>query len=205
MTHPIQHAIETRVSVNRFDPGRPLADEVVASLVRQATRAPSAYNLQNWRFIAVRSEGGKARLQPVAHGQQQVVDASVVFIVCGILDAHDELAAVLAPCVHAGLMAQRTADAWVAQAQASHESDPVLRRDEAVRSASLAAMTMMLAAQGMGLGSCAMSGFDPAGVARAFELGAAEIPVLLVAVGHRAAGSWSQKPRKPVGEVLEVC
>lgn len=75
MTHPIQHAIETRVSVNRFDPGRPLADEVVASLVRQATRAPSAYNLQNWRFIAVRSEDAKARLQPVAHGQRQVVDA----------------------------------------------------------------------------------------------------------------------------------
>ncbi|AHY09918.1 nitroreductase family protein [Serratia plymuthica] len=40
-------------------------------------------------------------------------------------------------------------------------NDLILQRDEVVRSASLAAMTLMLAAQGMGLGSCPMVGFNP--------------------------------------------
>lgn len=47
-----------------------------------------------------------------------------------------------------------------------------------------------------------MSGFDAAGVAREFDLGADELPVLLVPVGQAAPGNWPQKPRKSLSEVL---
>ncbi|MDF3837847.1 nitroreductase family protein [Cupriavidus basilensis] len=204
MTNPIQRAIESRTSVNHYQLGRPLSDEVIASLVAQATQAPSAYNMQNWRFIAVRSEDAKIRLTSAAYGQQKVVDASVAFIVCGSLAAHTQLAAALQPSVDAGIMAQHMVDGWVVQASASHERDPVLQRDEAIRSASLAAMTLMLAAQGMALGSCAMVGFDAAEVSREFNLDATELPVVIVTVGYPAAGNWPQKPRKPLSEVLNI-
>lgn len=204
MTHPIQHIIESRTSINHYQSSRPLGDETITSLVALATRAPSAYNMQNWRFIAVRSEQAKARLRSVAYGQQKVVDASVAFIVCGSLAAHAQLAVALQPCVDAGIMAQRMVDGWVSLASAAHEGDPVLQRDEAIRSASLAAMTLMLAAQGMGLGSCAMVGFDAAEVSREFDLDASEIPVIIVTVGYPAADNWPQKPRKPLLEVLTI-
>ncbi|MWV18331.1 nitroreductase family protein [Pseudomonas sp. L-22-4S-12] len=202
MTNPIQHAIESRVSTNHFQPGRSLADDIIASLVAQATRAPSAFNMQNWRFIAVRSVEAKARLRSLAYDQQKVMDASVAFIVCGTLAAHAQLAAALQPSVSAGIMEQDMVDGWVALASAAHEGDPVLQRDEAIRSASLAAMTLMLAAQGMELGSCAMVGFDAAGVSREFHLDSAEIPVVIVTVGYPAGGNWPQKPRKPLPEIL---
>lgn len=202
MTNPIQRALETRVSINRFQSGRPLSAETVAALVDQATRAPSAYNLQNWRFIAVCSDGAKARLRDCAYGQPKVAEASVAFILCGTLAAHTGLAAVLAPSVQAGIMAGRVAEAWVAQARAAHEHDPVLQRDEAIRSASLAAMSLVLAAQGTGLGSCILGGFDAAALHREFGLGADEIPVALVTVGYPADGNWPQKPRRPVPDVL---
>ena len=48
-----------------------------------------------------------------------------------------------------------------------------------------------------------MSGFDAAGVAREFKLGANEVPVILVTVGYAAPGNWPQKPRKALAEVLE--
>lgn len=204
MTHSIQHIIESRTSINHYQSSRPLGDETITSLVALATRAPSAYNMQNWRFIAVRSEQAKARLRSVAYGQQKVVDASVAFIVCGSLAAHAQLAVALQPSVDAGIMAQRMVDGWVSLASAAHEGDPVLQRDEAIRSASLAAMTLMLAAQGMGLGSCAMVGFDAAEVSREFELDASEIPVIIVTVGYPAADNWPQKPRKPLLEVLTI-
>lgn len=87
-------------------------------------------------------------------------------------------------------------------AQGSMNGDERAQRDEALRSASLAGMTMILAAEGMGLSSCAMTGFDAEAVHAAFGLGADEVPVMLVAVGHAAQGNWPQKPRRPLDDVL---
>jgi nitroreductase len=204
MSNPIQQAIESRVSVNYYDPDRELSDATIESLVAQATRAPSAFNFQNWRFIAVRSPEAKARLKLLAYGQQKVVDASVTFIICGTLAAHEQLADALQPCVDAGIMGRQVADGWVAQASGAHANDPTLQRDEAIRSASLAAMTLMLAAEGMGLASGAMIGFDMAGLAQEFGLALSEIPAMVVTVGYPAAGNWPQKPRRPTREVLHL-
>lgn len=199
----IEQAIAARISADRFEPGRPLADETLAALVAQAALSPSAYNLQNWRFIAVRSPEAKARLKAVAYGQQKVEDASAVFIVCGALAAHARLAQFLQPSVEQALMSQRTADAWVAQAHAAHADDVQLQRDEAVRSASLAAMTLMLSAQGLGLASCPMVGFDAQALAAGFGLEASELPVMLVAVGHAAGTPRPQKARRPLVDILD--
>lgn len=203
MPNSIKSLIEARVSTGRYQADRDLSNQDVSELVRLATRAPSAYNFQNWKFIAVRSAEAKARLQAVSYGQQQVVDAPVTFIICGTLAAHEGLAQTLQPSVDAGILSQSTLAGWVAAANGSHPGNPQLQRDEALRSASLAAMTLMLAAQGMGLSTGAMSGFDASGVAKAFGLSANELPVMLVTAGYPAPGNWPQKVRKPLHEVLE--
>ena len=89
----------------------------------------------------------------------------------------------------------------VANARETHALNPVLQRDEAFRSASLASMTLMLAAQGMSLATCPMGGFDPHGLSREFGLTATEIPVMLVAIGYPLAGAQRQKPRRALQEV----
>lgn len=200
----IQQAIASRVSIHAFAPGHALADADIEQLVQQATQAPTAFNFQNWRFVAVRSPAAKQRLRAVAYGQQKVEDAAVVFIICGSLQAHRRLAEVLQPSVDDGIIALDVADALVNAAHAVHEGNAAVQRDEAIRSASLAAMTLMLAAQGRGWVSCAMSGFDPQGVSQAFALGAEEVPVVLVAVGHAATADERQKRRRPLADVLEL-
>lgn len=196
----MQDIIESRISVNHFQADRPLDDDAIESLVSLATKAPSAYNLQNWRFIAVRSKHAKTNLEAAAYGQQKIVDASVAFIICGTLAEHQQLATTL----RSSIMDQQMINGWVRQANAAHEGNPALQRDEAIRSASLAAMTLILAAQGMGLGSCAMSGFDTAQVIQAFELRETEFPVMIVAVGYPANGNWPQKPRKTLSTILSI-
>jgi len=200
----IQHAIEQRISANMFDPTQTLTAAQIEELVGLATRAPTAFNFQNWRFIAVQSIAAKERLKAVAYGQQKIVDASVTFIVCGKLEAHKGLANALKPSVASGLLEQSMADAWVKMGYDGHEGNPVRQRDEALRSASMGAMTLMLAAQGMGLVSGPMIGFDPVGVAKEFNLSDKEIPAMLVAVGYAAPGNWPQKPRLPVKDVLTI-
>lgn len=81
-------------------------------------------------------------------------------------------------------------------------NNATFQRDEAVRSAALAGMTLMLAAQGKGLASCPMIGFDASAVADLFELGTDDVPVMMVTVGRAAQANWSKKPRNPVEQVL---
>ncbi len=201
MSKPIKDLIESRVSANYFDPSAPVSDEQVAELARLATLAPSAYNVQNWQFVAVRSQQAREKLRELSFGQQKVVDAPVTFIISGTLRAQDQVAAALKPAVDKGILIQPVVDSWTRMAQ-SMDGDERAQRDEALRSASLAAMTMILAAEGMGLSSCAMTGFDAQAVHAAFGLGADEVPVMLVAVGHAAKGNWPQKPRRPLDDVL---
>lgn len=204
MMFDIGPLLEARVSTDKFQADSVLSDAQINELVRLATLAPSAYNFQNWTFIAVRSPEAKQRLKSVAYGQQKVVDAAVTFIVCGTLQAHLGLEQALAPSVDAGILEPGLVQAWASAADRSHTDNPQLQRDEALRSASLAAMTLMLAAQGQGLASCPMSGFDAAGVSREFGLSPDEVPAMLVAVGTAAHGNWGPKRRKPVAQVLQL-
>ena len=204
MTTSIQHLINTRTSINHFQPNRPLQESDISLLVELATKAPTAYNMQNWHFIAVQSKEAKTQLKSVAFGQQKIVDASIAFIICGKLEAHQQLSSTLEPSVKANIIGQHVADAWVTQAMAAHENNDLLQRDEAIRSASLAAMSLLLAAQDMGFGSCPIGGFDAIEVSRQFALSENEIPVLIVVVGYPKELNLRQKMRKPLSEILTV-
>lgn len=203
MTNPIISLIERRVSANRFDASHTLANDEVEQLVHLATRAPTAYNLQNWRFIAVKAPETKARLHSLAYGQAKVADAAVTFIICGQLPDYAVLPERLHPFVEAGFMPADMASGWQENVRSQY-ADPQTARDEAVRSATFGAATLIFAAEALGLVSGPMVGFDAEAVAHEFGLGEAEVPVMLVAVGRAAPGNWPQKPRRPLAEVLEI-
>lgn len=42
--------IRRRISANRFDTRRQLAEEEIRERVESSTQAPSSYNIQHWRF-----------------------------------------------------------------------------------------------------------------------------------------------------------
>ncbi|PRD44870.1 nitroreductase family protein [Phyllobacterium phragmitis] len=204
MNNQIVAAIEKRVSINLFDPRRSLTEEEIKELIRLATRAPTAYNLQNWRFIAVSTPEAKARLQAAAYGQGKVADAAVTYIICGQFPSHETMEERLLPSVEAGIMPAAMVRSWADAVKQTYAGDPQMQRDEAIRTATLGAAFLMFAAAAQGFATGPMVGFDPAAVVREFDLAPNEIPVLLMAVGHPAEGNWPQKPRFPVSRVLEL-
>ncbi|WP_298016148.1 nitroreductase family protein [uncultured Castellaniella sp.] len=203
MTHPAIALIQQRFSGNRFDESHDMEDDLIRQLVDLATRAPSAYNLQNWRYIAVRATPSKRRLCELAYGQTKVSAAAVTFIVCGLPPDPQALGRRLQPFVDTGHMPASMAASWQDDVRKKY-ADPGAARDEAIRSASLGAATLIHAASALGLASSPMTGFDEAGVRRAFKLADEELPVMLVPVGRAAPGNWPQKPRRPLSEVLEI-
>jgi nitroreductase len=194
--------LKERISTNHFDKTRTLSDDEISDLVSYATLAPSSYNIQHWRFVAVTKPEDKARLKALSYNQQKVEDAAVTFIVLGDLRGYEKLPEILGRSVKAGILDQALADAWAKSAAKAYSSNERFARDEAIRGASLAAMTLMIAAQARGLSSGPMIGFDPEGVKREFDISDRYVPVMLITVGYPAPGNYPRKPRLSSDEVL---
>ncbi|GIE28588.1 nitroreductase [Actinoplanes italicus] len=202
--HPIIKAIEERRTINHFDYTRGISDEALHELVRLATKAPSSFNLQNWRLIAARTPEAKARLRRVGWDQPKITEAAVTFVVVGQPADHQLVPDRLRPAVDADIMPESVATGWAGAAKMLYHEQPQRQRDEAIRSATFAVSTLTFAAEAMGLSTGLMIGFDPEGVSEEFELAADEFPVMLVAVGHATGENWRQKPRRDHTHMLEV-
>ncbi len=195
--------IERRAAVNLFDPEHRLSDAEIERLADLATRAPSAFNLQNWRLIAVRTQAMKVLLRAAAWDQAKVEEAAVTFVVVGETADAQYVGERLAPMTEAGLMSQEVAALWIGMANDTY-ANPQAARDEAIRSATLLASTLMFAAEGRGLATGPISGFDREKVSRLLGLEPNMIPVLLVAIGRARFGNWAQKPRRPLSQLLRL-
>ncbi len=199
--HPAIELLHGRISATSFDPARELSDETIRELIRDASQAPSSFNIQHWRFVCVRKAEDKKRLRELAYDQPEVEEAAVTFIVLGDLLGHERLAEILEPSVAAGLMSRRRAERWVEMSNRAYR-DPQMARDEAIRSATLAAANLMISAGARGLVSAPMIGFDSGGVKTEFGIADRFLPVMLLAVGHPGDHRAERKIRLDVDDVL---
>src|SRR2546421_4505338 len=94
--------IRERTSINHFDPDRQISESEIREIVADANEAPSSYNIQHWRFVAVTDPEKKKRLQAAAYNQVKVGQASATVIVLGDLRGYEKLNKILAPLVQAG-------------------------------------------------------------------------------------------------------
>lgn len=78
----VMEAIRRRRSIRAFS-GRPVEEEKLQAVLEAARLAPSAKNMQEWRFIVVRDPELRARLVEAANGQEYVGQAPVVIVGCG--------------------------------------------------------------------------------------------------------------------------
>ena len=73
--------IAARRSVRHFNPRLEVTASDVTALLEAAVAAPSAGNIQPWRFFVVRSEPARERLAAAVH-QGWATKAPVVIVVC---------------------------------------------------------------------------------------------------------------------------
>ncbi len=177
-------AILRRRAVRKFDPGRPVPDDLLVRILGLATHAPSGYNLQPWRFLVVRSERNRQRLRLCAYNQPKVGEAPVVVIVLGYLRGYEtDLGPMLDRRVSLGGMTPEAA----AESRGRASAALAKHRDLASwanRSAMLAAATLMIAAQGLGVDSAPMEGFDAARIKHEFGVPDDHVVCCLVCLGY---------------------
>ncbi len=193
-------AIVARRATRRFDPDRPVADELLKQILHLATFAPSGYNLQPWRFIVVREPRNRQKLRTCAYNQPKIVEAPVVLIVLGYHFPHrSHLEPMVERQLALGAVTSDAAAAIRASAFRTMErvADPALW---ATRSTMLAAATLAIAAESLGVASAPMEGFEPAKIKDAFGIPDDHTVCCLIALGF-AAETKPFPGRLALGEV----
>jgi nitroreductase len=179
-------AIEGRRATRQFDRGRTLPDALLKRILHLATMAPSGYNLQPWRFLVVRGERNRLRLKACAFGQPKVAEAPVVLVVLGYQYPHrSHLEMMVAQQRALGAITIEGAAELRARAFQKLEHIPD-RALWATRSTMLAAGTLLIAAESLGVASAPMEGFDPEKVRAEFGVPDDHTVCCLIALGYPA-------------------
>ena len=79
---PLSQAVQERRATPSFQ-DIPIHSADLEKIIRAGLAAPSAYNLQPWRFVVVREREHKKGLRAAAFNQAKVEEASAVIVACG--------------------------------------------------------------------------------------------------------------------------
>ncbi len=193
----VLQAIEARRAVKHYDPEFQMDEDEIQMLMSLAIKSPTAFNIQNWRFVLVRDPELRRQIRAVAWDQSQVTDASLLVILCADLQswARD-------PRRYWHLAPQPVQDFLVPAIGEYYRGKPQVQRDEAMRSCGIAAQTLMLAAKGMGYDSCPMDGFDFDAVAKLIRLPEDHVIAMMVAIGRGTKEPWPRPGQLHVNEVV---
>jgi len=195
------NVIQDRRSVRSYDPEAKISREEMTEILQQATLAPSAANLQPWRFLVIDSQELKQKLLPIANDQQQVIEASAVIAVLGDLEGYTLAEKIFGMAVDAGYMPAETAKSFVERYQGIYESmPPETVRQKVSIDAGLVSMQLMLVARAKGYDTVPMGGYDQEKFVEAFDIPERYAPVMLIAIG-KAAKPGHPTVRLPIEDV----
>lgn len=186
-------AIESRRSVKQFDPNHRMTGQEIEALLSSAMLAPTAFNIQHWRFVLVQDPQLRRQIRTAAWDQAQVTDASLLIVVCADLNAWQKQ-----PERYWRNAPQAVRDFLLPAIHDYYHGKPQVQRDEAMRSCGMAAQTLMLAAKAMGYDSCPMDGFDFDAVGKLIHLPEDHVISLFVAIGK------ALEPAQPRGGQLAM-
>lgn len=147
--------IKKRHCVRKFQ-DKPVEREKLEKILFAATSAPSAGNVQDWRFVVVKDKELRSQLSAAALGQEQIAKAPVVIVVCSNLE---EISA---------RYGQRGKELY------------------SIQNAAAATQNLLLAATDLGLGACWVGAFEEKEVKKILQLSENYRPLALIPLGYPA-------------------
>lgn len=192
-------SIETRRAVKHFDPAHKMPADEEKRILSLALLSPTAFNIQNWRFLVVKDPVLRQGIREVAWGQAQVTDASLFIILCADLKSWEK-----EPARYWRNAIPAVQEFLLPAIDQYYRGKEQVQRDEAMRSCGMAAQTLMLTAKAMGYDSCPMDGFDFEAVAKLINLPQDHVIAMFVAIGKPIQEAWPRGGQLPLDEVLRI-
>ncbi|GIO69858.1 nitroreductase family protein [Paenibacillus cookii] len=188
-TNNFNEIVLGRRSVKVYDPEVKISREEMTEILTEATRAPSAINMQPWRFLVIDSAEGKEKLAPLASfNQSQVLTSSAVIAVFYDANNMEYMDEIYGKAVELGYMPQDIMELNLQQAKSYYanisSSD---LRDMNLIDSGIVSMQLMLVARAHGYDTNPMAGYDKERIAEVFGLHKDRFqPVMLISIGKAA-------------------
>ena len=192
-----KEAIQTRRAIKHYDANHSMTPEEVNELLSLAVLSPTAFNIQNWRFVVVTDPALRKQIREVAWDQAQVTDASLFIVLCADLKSWEKQ-----PSRYWVNAPKEIQEFMLPAIDKYYRGKDQVQRDEAMRSCGITAQTLMLAARSMGYDSCPMDGFDFEKVSELIRLPAEHIIAMFVAIGKCTKESWPRPGQLDLNEVI---
>lgn len=178
----VKEAIETRHSIRQFV-NEPIPQDDLHEILRQASLAPSAWNVQTWRFAVIQNPELQRKLQEASFNQPQVTSAPAVIVMYSDMEEIlNNPEAIAHPALgEAGQTKMRDTLTQVFGAQSVEA-----RGQWGLAQANIGFGFLMLAAQGMGYDTVPMLGFEPQKVRELLNLPEHVQFAGLLPIGRRA-------------------
>ena len=193
----VKEAVQQRRSVKHFDPNHVMTEKEINDLLFHAVLSPTAFNIQNWRFVVVTDKALRQKIRAVSWGQAQVEEASILIILVADLMAWNK-----EPGRYWKDAPKPVQDYLVPAIHQYYDGKPQVQRDEAMRSCGMAAMNIMLTAKSMGYDTCPMDGFDFDKVSELLNLPSDHTPAMFVCVGKGIKEAMPRGGQLPLDEVV---
>lgn len=190
-------AIRSRRSIKHYDDEYQMTEEEIAELLSLAVLSPTAFNIQNWRFVVVSDSALRQEIRKVAWDQAQVTDTSLFIVLTADLKAWEK-----EPVRYWENAVQEVQEFMVPAIDAYYRDKDQVQRDEAMRSCGIAAQTLMLAAKSLGYDSCPMDGFDFDEVGKLIKLPEDHVIAMFVAIGKGTKEAWPRPGQLSLDEVV---
>jgi nitroreductase len=190
-------AIRSRRAVKHYDADHDMTEEEVNELLSLAVLSPTAFNIQNWRFVVVTDRALRKQIREVAWDQAQVTDTSLFIVLCADLKSWEKQPGrywVNAP--------QEVQEFMIPAIDDYYRGKDQVQKDEAMRSCGIAAQTLMLTAKSMGYDSCPMDGFDYEKVGELIRLPDDHVIAMFVAIGKGTKEAWPRPGQLDLDEVV---
>ena len=190
-------AIESRRAVKHYDASHSMTTEEVNELLSLAILSPTAFNIQNWRFVVVTDTELRKQIREVAWDQAQVTDASLFIVLCADMKSWEKQ-----PNRYWVNAPKEVQEFMLPAIDNYYRGKEQVQRDEAMRSCGITAQTLMLAAKSMGYDSCPMDGFDFDKVAELIRLPADHVIAMFVAIGKSTKEAWARPGQLDLDDVI---
>ncbi|MCK8825818.1 nitroreductase family protein [Fuchsiella alkaliacetigena] len=164
--------IKTRRSIRRYS-DKAVSNDLIEKIVNVARFAPSAHNEQPWKFIVTRDKEKLKEISEESKYARFLSSAPVAIIVCADYENSE----------------QRRAD------------NDYSVKYFCIQDTAAAIQNMLLAAHGLGLGSCWIGEYDEKQLCELFNISDPYFPVAIISLGFTDSQPSTPK-RKPLDEVL---
>jgi nitroreductase len=192
-----EEAIRTRRAVKHYDANYSMTPEEINELLSLAILSPTAFNIQNWRFVVVTDLELRKQIREVAWDQAQVTDASLFIVLCADMKSWEKQ-----PNRYWVNAPKEVQEFMIPAIDNYYRGKEQVQRDEAMRSCGITAQTLMLAAKSMGYDSCPMDGFDFDKVAELIRLPADHVIAMFVAIGKGTKEAWARPGQLDLDDVI---